>query len=1250
MSESEETELSYGHLPTSEVGCEGPDNEETGRINETQLCRSTDTSDIEVFMRVLRSVSSGLQPHSTTNLVRFDPDDPDSDIEGWCSINEVIIKHKDLKGTDLLLALTHALRGRAAACLTKLKTNSITWENIKDLLLAKFSKPMLMQDYFDRIIKFQMTNKETVADAALRLWQLIESIPKANLSDEIITGFVISVLSHIDHNIRRELCSHNITNKPQLFRILRSVSLKRRGEEVNFNYDNKRPRFNVTHTATSFYGNCHRCGEIGHKIFNCPRNGGNNSQMQKLPTPRNERRPVTCDACGKPGHIATACSATKNNEVSKKEVKLCNKRTVTGELEIRGMCYHFLFDSGSECSLIKESFARHIEGTRIHETVILIGIGNADIKCTEQLLCTAIIQGLSVEIIFYVVNDTFLVEPILLGRDIIEKGFRIEINDNGVSLFRVKHNKFCEKFSSIGRQLNTDLVDDDKESLLILLNKYSDSFIEGTPTRRVNTGVMHIDLIDPNKIVQRRPYRLSASERQIVSDKVSELLNAGVIRESSSPFASPILLVKKKDGSDRMVVDYRELNSNTRSDNYPLPRISDQIDRLHGAKHFTSLDMTSGFHCIPLEPSSIERTAFVTPDGQFEYTAMPFGLKNAPSVFQRSINKALKDCDCAQVYIDDVLIPSTSIEQGLERLNFVLNALSKAGFSLNMKKCSFLKTEITYLCYVIKSGEIRPNPNKVHALVNIPAPRTASQVRQIIGLASYFRQFIPNFSVTMAPLYPLVQHKGEINWTSEHDAVHQRVVKVLTSAPVLAIFDPDRETELHTDASSQGYGAILIQRIDKAPHVVEYFSRRTTDIESRYHSYELETLAVVRAVEHFRHYLYGRCFTVHTDCNALKSSSNKRDLTPRVHRWWAILQSYDFVIEYREGRQMSHADFLSRNPLSDKDNSSTKLPLKSKQIYVLDMQKGWLAVEQQRDSNIIDTIAKWRAGDLPNDISQSYDVRKGLLYRKIQRNKRDSDQGRCFISNEFKTFCHDNNIELHLIATGACRANGQVERVMQTLKNLLTVIENSTDSVWRDEIGKIQLVLNTTRCRVTGYTPMELMFGINQQTLGISRISNENVSEVNRSNLVDMRQNAVDNIKRLAVSDTERFNKTKAQVVPFAEGDFVFLKCCERNQTKLDSKFKGPYKVVKVLENDRYELQNIDGSNRTYKYPHESLREVPKGRAGLTEVVKIMCDEIYNKTGTVSADDIAEQSDSRYIDEDRGCVQQNNIVELELGP
>ena len=232
------------------------------------------------------------------------------------------------------------------------------------------------------------------------------------------------------------------------------------------------------------------------------------------------------------------------------------------------------------------------------------------------------------------------------------------------------------------------------------------------------------------------------------------------------------------------------------------------------ARYFISLDTVSGFHQIPIHPNSTEYTAFVTPDGHFGYITMPFGLKNAPSVFQRAILNALGDLAYSYVvvYLDDVLSIADSIDQTLGRLNIVLNTLVNAGFSFNFSKCSFLKTSVLNLGYVIHNGEVRSNPGKIQALSSLPAPTTVTQLRQFIGLASYFRRFVPKFSQIMRPLYAL---KGNLLGNAL-----QKVISVLADAPVLMIFDPNYLIELHTDASSEGYGAILMQKVEGKNRVV----------------------------------------------------------------------------------------------------------------------------------------------------------------------------------------------------------------------------------------------------------------------------------------------------------------------------------------------------------------------------------------------------------------------------------------------
>lgn len=251
---------------------------------------------------------------------------------------------------------------------------------------------------------------------------------------------------------------------------------------------------------------------------------------------------------------------------------------------------------------------------------------------------------------------------------------------------------------------------------------------------------------------------------------------------------------------------------------------------------------------------------------------MPFGLKNAPSVFQRLVMQALGDLTSSYV-MDDIMITASTQCEALGRLQIVLNVLTVAGFSFNITKWSFLKTSVQYLGYNVSATEIRPNAQKMVALTALPPPQSVTSLRQFIGFATFFKQFIKEFSQLMKPLYFLTSDKNKFIWKTEHEQIRKKVISTLTDKPVLVIFDPKYPIKLHTDSSCSGYGAILLHKIDGKPQVIEYYSKTTSPAE---------TLAVVKSIKYFRHYLLGRYFTVFTDCNSLKASRNKQDLTPRA--------------------------------------------------------------------------------------------------------------------------------------------------------------------------------------------------------------------------------------------------------------------------------------------------------------------------------------------------------------------------------
>ncbi|KAJ3650016.1 hypothetical protein Zmor_021729 [Zophobas morio] len=539
--------------------------------------------------------------------------------------------------------------------------------------------------------------------------------------------------------------------------------------------------------------------------------------------------------------------------------------------------------------------------------------------------------------------------------------------------------------SEISDQINVDLTADQKQKLLDLLNEYRGCFAVETSQLGKGSGVeLEFNLAD-DKPVSFTPYKLSFAERSQVRDIVKDLLDNGIIPDSHSPYASRILLVKKKTGEMRMCVDYRALNAKTIKDTYPLPRTDEHLDQLAGCEFFTNLDLASGYHQIPVAEKSIAKTAFITPDGHYEYLRMPFGLVNAPSVFQRMINHVLGPLRFTKAfaYMDDILVPSLSFEEGVDTLRNVFKVLKTAGLTLRLSKCYFFKRKIDYLGHEISKSGSRPGSRKIKAVEEFPIPTNVHEIRQFVGLASYFRKYIKEFANIVRPLTKLTKKNAVFEWSKSQQSAFDELKQRLITRPILALYNPSAETEVHTDASKMGLGGILMQRqSNNEMHPVLYFSRQTTKEEQRYHSYELETLAAVNSLKQFRNYLIGLKFTVITDCNALRTAMTKKDLLPRIGRWWLALQEYDFTVKYRPGAKMAHVDALSRNAIVNEEINVLNVDITS---------DDWILAIQLQDSRCkyINEVLRRRPVDKEEEqIHDEYQLQDNRIYKKTNEGLR----------------------------------------------------------------------------------------------------------------------------------------------------------------------------------------------------------------------------------------------------------------------
>ena len=419
-----------------------------------------------------------------------------------------------------------------------------------------------------------------------------------------------------------------------------------------------------------------------------------------------------------------------------------------------------------------------------------------------------------------------------------------------------------------------------------------------------------------------------------VRKHIKDMLTCGAIRHSHSPWSSNIVPVRKKDGSLRLCLDFRRLNARTVRDAYQLPRIEETLDNLAGAKIFSSLDLQSGYWQIEMAEEDKEKTAFsVSQVGFFEAERLPFGLTNAPSTFQRVMERTLADLPNCLVYIDDIIVYSKTYEEHWERLEAVFCRLREAGLLLKPSKCKLFQNRVKYLGHVISSDGIEADPDKTEAIRNWDMPSTVHELRQTIGFFSYYRRFVKDFAKIAKPLHQLLKghenrrnanKKTSIDMPSEAVLAFEKLKEKLTTPPVLGYADYTLPFEVHTDASSHGLGAVLYQRQKGNLRVIAYASKGLKTSETHYSAHKLEFLALKWALcDKFYDYLYGHPFEVFTDNNPLAYVLSTAKLDATGHRWLAELSNLNFSITYRSGKQNVDADFLSRLPQGEPEVLST---------------------------------------------------------------------------------------------------------------------------------------------------------------------------------------------------------------------------------------------------------------------------------------------------------------------------------------
>ncbi|UYV84721.1 hypothetical protein LAZ67_X003197 [Cordylochernes scorpioides] len=673
-------------------------------------------------------------------------------------------------------------------------------------------------------------------------------------------------------------------------------------------------------------------------------------------------------------------------------------------------------------------------------------------------------------------------------------------------------------FKFLQNLISDDLSEEQQSQILSILKRYDKIFDKNNEPVKQTSVTKHKIETGSHQPIKHRPYRVSRTERQAIQTEVDKMLDAGII-------------LKKKDGNWRFCLDYRRLNKVTKKDVYPLPRIDVTLDSLKGAKFYSSMDLRSGYWQIEVDEADREKTAFITPDGLYEFLVMPFGLCNAPATFERMMDKILKGLKwtMALCYLDDIVVYSKSFNEHLHRLEIILQCLDKAELRLSPKKCLFGTKRIS-----VWTPRIYPGPEKIEAIAKFPTPKSITDVRSFIGLCSYYRRFIENFAEKAAPLHEVLKKDTKFTWNSDQQDAFDSLKKALMSEPVLAYFEEQLPTELHTDASGYGIGAVLVQINDGKERPVGYASRTLSKAEKNYSTTERECLAAIWAINKFRPYLFGREFVIPP--GLLKAIPPATSPFQRVGM-----------------------DLLGRFPKSD--------TVCTDYLTLFAVTKALPTGE-----------AKEAAKFLMEDVVLKHGAPREII----------TDRGRVFQSKLIAELTNQCS-SIHRFTTAYHpQTNGLTERLKKTLANMIAMYVSVEQKDWKVFLPYVTFAYNTAKQDTTGFTPFKLIHGREAEITVDTLFPNphedlqEDYSQKIASRVEETRQLARLETLKAQEKDKARYD-SKHEAIDYNVGDLVWIFIPIRKvglSEKLMKKYFGPYRVTRKLSDVTFEVEPVNQPTR----------------------------------------------------------------------
>lgn len=598
-----------------------------------------------------------------------------------------------------------------------------------------------------------------------------------------------------------------------------------------------------------------------------------------------------------------------------------------------------------------------------------------------------------------------------------------EINFNE----HIKTDKFEKMVNHLDKQQQLD-IDNLIEKFKTVFAK--DKYDIGT----VRDYEAHIDLM-VDKYCCKRPYRCTTEDRREIEKQISKLLGKNLIEESYSPFAAPVTLAYKKEDErkTRLCIDFRELNKIIVPQSQPFPLIEDLMIKTVNCKYFSTFDINSAFWSIPLKIQDRYKTAFVTQEGHFQWTCLPFGLKTAPAIFQRIMSNIIRKNKLSEFtvnFIDDILIYSKTFEEHMSHITRLLEAIQNEGFRLKITKCMFANNYAKYLGHIIENNSVRPLKDYLVAVKDFPIPETRKNVRQFLGKVNFHHKFVPHSAIILDPLHNLLRKDVKFIWTEKCQKSFDEIKALLCSEPILKIYDPELPISIYTDASIKGIGAVLKQP-NKNGEIkpVAYFSKKLTDTQKKKKAIYLECLAIKEAVKYWQHWLIGKEFTVYSDHKPLENMNIKTRTDEELGDLTYYLSQYNFKIKYNPGQTNQEADCLSRNPVLD-PTENTDDALKVVNLITLEQIK--------IDQNTNQEIQKEK---------NTLILKDEIYYKKNKgRNKiiLSEELSKTLINKVHITYCHLGTTQMINKLTPFYSTKNIITKIKQTCEECEICIKNKT--------------------------------------------------------------------------------------------------------------------------------------------------------------------------------------------------------------